>query len=257
MWYKLQSQLGDSYRQQRVLQRPESPTSWIRGDRCLCRSGFASATYANSQYCRVLFLSRSNDIKGMAFADVNPAKACRLCSVASRLIVSMRTSTLVLRQSKLYNRAIAASAFRMALFAETLGTSCTLLPKVSHTHTDFMQDLSHPKLFGLPTTDQLGLESVGIFWSLIETGVAVPVACLPTLRPLFHGLSPESVINSIRSMISLPSIHSQQKKEPRGSYDLKSKTGSFEMASEVPFRHKTGFAEPHRSRDEDPISTNV
>ena len=46
---------------------------------------------------------------------------------------------------------------------------------------------------------------------------------------MFHSLSPESVIDSIRSIISLPSIHYDQKKKPQGSYDLKSKTGSFEL----------------------------
>ena len=117
--------------------------------------------------------------------------------------------------------------------------------------------LSNPKLFGLPTTDQLGLESLGIFWSLIETGVAVPVACLPTLRPMFHGLSPESVIHSIRSMISLPSIHSDQRKKHQGSYDLKSKTGSFELGSEAHGGHKTGFVEPHGGRSGDPIAAQV
>ena len=126
-----------------------------------------------------------------------------------------------------------------------------------YTYILISQVLTHPKFFGLPTTDQLGLESLGIFWSLIETGVAIPVACLPTLRPLFHGLSPESVINSIRSMISLSSIHSDSKKKPRGSYDLKSKTGSFEMAPEAPFTHKTGFAEPQGKREEDSTATQV
>ena len=120
-----------------------------------------------------------------------------------------------------------------------------------------LQGLSHPKIFGLPTTDQLGLESLGIFWSLIEIGVAVPVACLPTLRPIFLGLSPESVINSIRSMISLTSTHSDQKRKHQGPYDLKSKTGSFEMNSDAPGRHKTGFVEPHGCQDENPIATQV
>ena len=148
----------------------------------------------------------------------------------------------------------------MVVFAKTLSASCTPFPKVHphiHTHILIPQVLSHPKFFGLPTTDQLGLESLGIFWSLIETGVAIPVACLPTLRPLFHGLSPESVINSIRSMISLSSVHSDSKKKPRGSYDLKSKTGSFEMAPEAPFPHKTGFAEPQGKREEDSLATQV
>jgi len=137
--------------------------------------------------------------------------------------------------------AIAASFVRMVIFAETLGSSF----------------LSHPRFFGLPTTDNLGLESLGIFWSLLEIGIAVPVACLPTLRPMFHGFSPESVINSIRSMISLSSLDSQHKKKPQGSYDLKNRTGSFEMASEVPFRHETGFAKPPGSQGEDSIISNV
>ena len=42
-------------------------------------------------------------------------------------------------------------------------------------------------------------------------------ACLPTIRPLFHGLSPESVIRSIRSRISLHSIHSRGSKDSKGS----------------------------------------
>ena len=120
-----------------------------------------------------------------------------------------------------------------------------------------LQVLSHPRLFGLPTTDQLGLESLGIFWSLIESGVAVPVACLPTLRPIFDGLSPESVLSSIRSMISLSSINSQRRNKPRGSYDLKSRTGSFEMAPEVPLKHNTGFPEPHGIQDEGSMAPQV
>ena len=73
---------------------------------------------------------------------------------------------------------------------------------------------------------------------------------------MFHGLSPESVINSVRSMISLTSIYSNQsKKKPRSLYDLKSETGSFEMEGEEPFRHRIGFpdVEGSRSRDEDKI----
>ena len=44
-----------------------------------------------------------------------------------------------------------------------------------------------------------------IYWSLVETAMAVISACLPTLRPLFHGFSPESILGSIRSRISLKS----------------------------------------------------
>lgn len=48
-----------------------------------------------------------------------------------------------------------------------------------------------------------------IYWSLVEASLAIVSACLPTIRPLFKGLSPESVIGSIRSLFSLHSIRSR------------------------------------------------
>lgn len=50
--------------------------------------------------------------------------------------------------------------------------------------------------------------SLILFWPMIEMGVALVTACLPTLRPLLHGLS-ESVIQSIRSNLSLSSLGSK------------------------------------------------
>ena len=43
---------------------------------------------------------------------------------------------------------------------------------------------------------------------MVELGVGMIAICLPTLRPLFHGWSPESIISSIRSALSLRSLHS-------------------------------------------------
>lgn len=43
---------------------------------------------------------------------------------------------------------------------------------------------------------------------MIELGVGMIAICLPTLRPLFRGWSPESIIRSIRSALSLRSFHS-------------------------------------------------
>ena len=43
---------------------------------------------------------------------------------------------------------------------------------------------------------------------MVELGVGMIAICLPTLRPLFRGWSPESIIRSIRSALSLNSIHS-------------------------------------------------
>ena len=120
-----------------------------------------------------------------------------------------------------------------------------------------LRDLSRLEWSGLPVTDLVGTESVGIFWSLIEMGIAIPVACLPTLRPMFHGLSRESIISSIRDMISLSAMFSDKKKIHQGSYDLKSKTGNFEMRSEAPGSHKIGLVEPRGSWEENPFATPV
>jgi hypothetical protein len=54
----------------------------------------------------------------------------------------------------------------------------------------------------------MAVVSLVLFWPMIEMGVAMVAACLPTLRPLFYGVSLESIINSVRSMISLQSIRS-------------------------------------------------
>ena len=56
-----------------------------------------------------------------------------------------------------------------------------------------------------------------IYWSLVEASLAVVSACLPTIRPLFHGVSPESIIRSIRSRISLQSMGSRSSKGSKGS----------------------------------------
>jgi hypothetical protein len=50
-----------------------------------------------------------------------------------------------------------------------------------------------------------------IVWSSVEPCLAVIGACLPTLRPLFSGMSPESVIGSIRSALSLQSVEKRNK----------------------------------------------
>jgi len=45
-------------------------------------------------------------------------------------------------------------------------------------------------------------------WLQLEAFLGILAACLPTIRFLFRGLSPESVVNSIRSALSLHSLHS-------------------------------------------------
>ncbi|CAD6564414.1 MAG: hypothetical protein ASARMPREDX12_002653 [Alectoria sarmentosa] len=55
-----------------------------------------------------------------------------------------------------------------------------------------------------------------VLWTSIEPTLGVIGACLPTMRPFFSGVSPESVIRSIRSQLSLHSLRSS-KGSPKGS----------------------------------------
>lgn len=71
--------------------------------------------------------------------------------------------------------------------------------------------------------DVLGIDTIVLVWSQVEAGIAIVAACLPTLRPLFKGNSPESLINSLRSVFSLQSLESggsrrgSRNRERRGS----------------------------------------
>lgn len=47
---------------------------------------------------------------------------------------------------------------------------------------------------------------------MIESSLGILGACLPALRPIFRGFSPESVIRSIRSALSLDSLGSRHSK---------------------------------------------
>lgn len=78
--------------------------------------------------------------------------------------------------------------------------------RTSHTHitSRSLDDEVHDMLTTPPAVVGLIL-----FWPMVQMGVALVAACLPTLRPLFHGVSPESVIQSIRSNLSLSSLRSK------------------------------------------------
>ncbi|KAF4629023.1 hypothetical protein G7Y89_g9132 [Cudoniella acicularis] len=56
--------------------------------------------------------------------------------------------------------------------------------------------------------DFLALVTNVEIWSEVEVCIALIAACLPTLRPLFSGNSPESIIGSIRSILSLNTLNS-------------------------------------------------
>ena len=68
--------------------------------------------------------------------------------------------------------------------------------------------LANARVAGLLATDDIGVVSLLLFWGMLELGVGMIAICLPTLRPLFRDWSPESIMRSIRSALSLHSIHS-------------------------------------------------
>ena len=63
---------------------------------------------------------------------------------------------------------------------------------------------------GLLATDDIGVVSLLLFWGMLELGVGMIAICLPAFRPLFAGWSPESILRSIRSVITLRSTSSSR-----------------------------------------------
>lgn len=51
-----------------------------------------------------------------------------------------------------------------------------------------------------------------LYWSMIEGGLAVIAACLPTLRFLVRNISLSSFLHRFRGTLSHRSVHKQQKK---------------------------------------------
>ncbi|MCJ1310858.1 hypothetical protein MMC25_004526 [Agyrium rufum] len=91
--------------------------------------------------------------------------------------------------------AIACGITRMAIFAELLGPAL----------------FSQSDIDGVSTGDSIGIISLLMFWGMCEMGVGMIAVCLPTLRPLFHGKTPESIMRSFREMLSLGSVGSKSK----------------------------------------------
>ncbi|KAI0542846.1 hypothetical protein GGR58DRAFT_449825 [Xylaria digitata] len=61
-----------------------------------------------------------------------------------------------------------------------------------------------------PTLDENQSVSTVMYWSMIEAGLSLIAACLPTTQHLFRGVSLASVVASVRSAISLPSLTGTQ-----------------------------------------------
>ena len=88
---------------------------------------------------------------------------------------------------------------------------------------------------------------------MIEAGLAVIAACLPTLRPLFGKISVDSIVNSVRSALSLDSLRSQRSQRlvahPEGSYTNATPENS--SAAQIPMVSVTGSAGSLHSADKD------
>ena len=77
-----------------------------------------------------------------------------------------------------------------------------------------------------------------MFWGMLEIGIAMVAACLPVLRPLFQGWSPESLIRSFRSQISLRSSGSGNKASPNAKRSAQ-RTESETAITGVPYAGKS------------------
>ncbi|SLM35585.1 hypothetical protein LPUS_04890 [Lasallia pustulata] len=92
-----------------------------------------------------------------------------------------------------------------------------------------------------------------IFWCMIEAGLGVIAACLPTLRPLLSKISLGSIVNSVRSALSPDSSHWQRSQRPvshpEGSHTNLTPENS--SASQMPMVSVTGSAGSLHSANKD------
>lgn len=72
------------------------------------------------------------------------------------------------------------------------------------------------------------VETNAIVWTFVEVGVGVIAACLPTLKPIIDRRTPESIVNSVRSKLSLASDRST-KSRTTGSKPSSHDPDSYEM----------------------------
>lgn len=109
--------------------------------------------------------------------------------------------------------------------------------------------------------DLIGVLTNVVIWSHVEAGVAVIAACLPTLKPLVHGRAAESVVNSLRSALSLHSVNHSREHNPQAedsgtlvgsskAFDLESVRKS--SSSHLPSTYNTHVV-GNAARDKDSI----
>jgi len=94
---------------------------------------------------------------------------------------------------------VGAGIARLVIFIRQTNSTC--LFQSFNTSSNYSID---PYL----NADGIGHLTTEIWWSMLEMGISVVAACLPTIRPLFGNLLPERIIHSIRSIFSLESLSS-------------------------------------------------
>ncbi|KAF6233129.1 hypothetical protein HO173_008673 [Letharia columbiana] len=58
-----------------------------------------------------------------------------------------------------------------------------------------------------------------VYWPMVESSLGIVGACLPLLRPVFTDSPAKSIFSSLRAMISLSSLRSNDARKPSGDYD--------------------------------------
>lgn len=102
-----------------------------------------------------------------------------------------------------------------------LGCSCigaSIARIVLFTQIDRASDLSIP-------LDQNQIVTLSMYYSALDGGLAVIAACLPTLRPLFKGMSVQSIVRGVRSSFGSTSAGSRGSKAWRMSKQSDSEAG--------------------------------
>lgn len=87
---------------------------------------------------------------------------------------------------------------------------------------------------------RLDICTAGLYWSMIESGLGICAACLPSQYGIFSTTGLQSIVRSVQSVISLRSIRSaSQNASPVGSNNLPTKTEAWTSDTQ----HITAYAE--------------
>ncbi|MCJ1390963.1 hypothetical protein MMC18_003824 [Xylographa bjoerkii] len=104
----------------------------------------------------------------------------------------------------------------------------------------------------LGTNDASLQTATFLYWTMLEQGLAVIVACLPTLRTLSNHTSLESVVRSVRTTLSLDSLRSRGSGDLEQSYRSKYPSKSRPSGSETAItKHENSEVDLERQGDAD------